>query len=158
MHLEGLIADLFASQQFARNVRIAGSRHQGWKPIHPRDDAVLDLSGGNLTRPTDDRRHPKAAFEAGTLAARERSLPTIRPGEVLSAVVGGKDDDGVVVQTVVFEICHYRADDVVELRHACFLDAPAVLGCAHRIVFLGQMRYDVHTRGIEPDKERLALL
>src|SRR5262249_47748795 len=121
-------------------------------------DAVLDLSGGNLTGPTDDRRHPKAAFEAGTLAARERSLSAIRPGEVLSTVVGGKDDDGVVVQTVVFEIGHHRADDVVELRHAGFLNAPSVLGRARRFIFFGQMRYDVHTRRVKPDKERLRLL
>src|SRR5215469_17133873 len=102
MHLEGLIADLFASQQFARNVRIAGSRDQSREPIHAGDDSVLDLAGGNLARPTDDRRHAKAAFEAGTLAAGERGLSAIGPGEVLSAVVGREDDNRIVVQTVVF--------------------------------------------------------
>src|SRR5215813_8730245 len=158
MHLEGLIAELFASQQFTRDVRITDRRHQGWEPIHSGDDAVLYLSGGNLAWPAYDRRHAEAAFKAGTLAAGERGLPTIRPGEVLSAVVGREDDDRVVIQTVVFEISHHRADDVVELRHTGFLDAPTVFRRAHRFIFLGQMRYDMHARRVKPDKERLRLL
>jgi hypothetical protein len=50
-----------------------------------------------MPRPTDDAGHAETTFEAGPLAARERGLPAIRPGEVLSAVVGGKDNDGIVV-------------------------------------------------------------
>jgi hypothetical protein len=46
----------------------------------------------------NDRRHAEATFEASALATGERGLPAIRPSEGFSAVVGGKHDDGVVVE------------------------------------------------------------
>ena len=68
------------------------------------------------------------------LLPRERRLSAVRPGEDFGAVVGGEDDDGVVVDAHVLELLHHRADDVVELRHAGFVDGPAVLRVAQRLV------------------------
>ncbi len=50
----------------------------------------------------------------------------------------------------------HRADDIVELRHAGFFDGPAVLGRPQALVLRRQMCDHVHTRGVEPDEERLA--
>ena len=56
-----------------------------------------------------------------------------------------------------FELLHDRADDVVELRHAGLVDGPAVLGVAHLLVLLGEVRDDVHARRVQPEEERLAV-
>src|SRR5215813_13765937 len=104
MYLESSIANLFASEQFARDVWIAGGCYQCREPIQSGYDTVLNLAGGNLARPAHDRGHAEAPFQAGALTTSERGLSAIRPGEVLSAVVGGEDDDGVVIQTLV---CKY---------------------------------------------------
>ena len=93
------------------------------EPVEPGDDAVLDLARRHLARPADHRRHAEAAFHDRALALRERRLSAVRPGEDLGAVVGGEDDDGVVVDAHVLELLHHEADVVVELRHAGFVDA-----------------------------------
>jgi hypothetical protein len=111
-----------------------------------------------VARPANDAGHAEAAFEGGPFAASERCLPAIRPGKVLRAVVRGEDDDGVIVQTVILQMRQDRANNVVELCHPGFLNAPAVLWRAHRLVLLGQMRHDVHARGVEPHEEWLELL
>jgi hypothetical protein len=51
----------------------------------------------------------------------------------------------------------HAADDIVELRHAGFLDGPAVLRVAHVLIFFRQMRDDVHPRRVHPNEERLAV-
>ena len=100
---------------------------------------------------------PQAAFQARSLAAGEGRLPAVGPGEVLGAVVGGEDDDGIVLKAVVLEILHHRADDVVELRHAGFLDGPAILRRAHVLILFREMRLHMHAGRVEPDEERLAV-
>ena len=127
------------------------------EPVEPGDDAVLDLAGRHLARPADHRRRAEAAFHDRALALRERRLSAVRPGEDLGAVVGGEDDDGVVVDAHVLELLHHDADVVVELRHAGFMDGPAVLGVAHRLVLRRQVRDDVHAGRIEPEEERLVV-
>ena len=89
---------------------------------------------------------PFSTLPAGTLPGQRRIIGTRKPpssavplppangvwppsGQVkfsapLSVV---KHDDGVAVEAVVLQVLHDRADDVVELRHAGFLDGPAVL-------------------------------
>ena len=62
--------------------------------------------------------HAEAAFKRRSLAAGKRRLSAVGPGEVLGAVVGGEGDDRVVVEPVVLDVLHDRADDVVELGHA----------------------------------------
>ena len=127
------------------------------EPVEPGDDAVLDLAGRHPARPADHRRRAEAAFHDRALALRERRLSAVRPGEDLGAVVGGEDDDGVVVDTHVLELLHHDADVVVQLRHAGFMDGPAVLRVAHLLILVRQMRDDVHAGRIEPQEERLVV-
>src|ERR1700689_3583973 len=100
MHLEGLVAERLAGEQFADDVGIAGSGYQGRKPIQSRDNAVFDLAGGYVARPANDAGHAEATLERRAFAAGERGLSAVRPGEVLGAVVGGEDHDGVVVEAL----------------------------------------------------------
>jgi hypothetical protein len=88
---------LFALQQLVGDVRIACSGNKRGEPIEPRNDAVLDLSGWDVPRPTDEGWRTETAFERRALATGERSLSAIRPGEVFGSVVGSEDDDCVVI-------------------------------------------------------------
>ena len=57
----------------------------------------------------------------------------------------------------ILEMLHDGADVVVELRHAGFLDRPAVLrDCASLSYLRREMRDDMHARRVVPDEERLA--
>src|SRR5262249_42700774 len=98
------------------------------------DDAVLDLARRYLARPAQDHWHAEATFEGRPLATGERRLAAVGPREVLGAVVGREADDGVVVEAVVLHVLHHRADDVIDLCHAGFLNGPSVLRGAHRLV------------------------
>ena len=97
-------------------------------------------------------------FQRRPFAASERSLAAIRPGEVFRAVVGAKHDNRAVVQAIVFQILHHAPHSVIQLGHARFLNAPAVFGRAHVLIFFRQMRHHVHARRIQPQKERLVVL
>ena len=44
------------------HVGIAGSSRQGWEPVEPRKDAVLDRARLDVAGPADSRRHPKATL------------------------------------------------------------------------------------------------
>ncbi len=57
-----------------------------------------------------------------------------------------------------FSFCASAPDDVVELRHARLVDAPPVLGVAHAVVLLREVRHHVHARRVQPHEERLALV
>src|SRR5262252_4783576 len=96
------------------NVRVAGSRDEGWKPIQPGHDAVFDLARGDVAWPADDGRHAESAFHHGSFTSGKRCLTAIWPREVFRTVVSGEQDDGVLLQAVVLEVFHDRADDVVE--------------------------------------------
>src|ERR1700730_2129190 len=148
--LVGTVTDLLTLLQLFANVRVAGSGKERRKPVQPGDNTVLDLPGRHLARPADQAGHAEAAFHDGAFALRERRLSAVWPGEYLSAVVGGEDDDGVVVDAHVLELLHHDADVVVELRHAGLMDAPAVLGVAERFVLRRQMRDDMHPSRVEP--------
>src|SRR5262245_20972653 len=152
------VADLLALLELVGDVRIAGRSYEGWEPVEPRHELVLDLACGHPARPTDDRRHAEAALERRSLAAGERRLATIRPGEVLGAIVSREGKDRVVLEPIVLEVFHDRTDDVVELRHSGFLDRPPVLRRAHVLVLLREMREHVHAGRIEPEEKRLAVL
>src|SRR5262249_42937142 len=138
MDLVGAVADLLALLQLIGDVRVAGRRHEGREPVKPGYDAVLDFPRGHLAGPADDCGHAEAALECRSLAAGEWRLAAVGPGEVLGTVVGGKAEDRVVLKTVVLQVLHDRADDVVELRHPGLLDGPAVLRGAHALVLLRQ--------------------
>src|SRR6185369_15432637 len=106
-------------------------------------------AGRHLARPAHETRYSEATLEHRALRAGERRLPAVWPGEVLGAVVGREDDDGLVVDAPVLQALEHGADDVIELRHARLVDAPAVLGRTHLLVLLRQVRDDVHARRVE---------
>ena len=147
-----------ALQQFVGDVRIAGGGEEGRQPVQAGEDAVLHRVRRHMAGPAQDAGHAEAAFEDGSLGLRERRLTAIGPGEDFGAVVGGEDDDGVVVLAHVLELLHHQADVVVELGHAGFLFRPAVLRVAHRLILRREMRDDVHAGRVEPDEERLVVL
>ena len=80
-----------------------------------------------MARPAKERRHAEAALEDCSLGLCERRLTAIGPGKDLGAVVGGEDDDGVVVHAHVLELLHHQTNVVIELGHAGFLFRPAIL-------------------------------
>jgi hypothetical protein len=89
------------------------------------------------TRPADHCWSAETAFHHRALALRERRLSAIGPGEHFGAVVGGEDDDGIIVDTHVLELLHDDADVVVELRHAGFMlvsPFPGILSFAHGVI------------------------
>src|SRR5882672_6537957 len=153
--LVGPVSHLLALLQFFDDVRVAGSGHQSREPVEPGDKAVLDLARGYLARPADHRRDAETALHDRALGLRKRGLPAVRPGEDLGAVVGGEDDDGVVVHAAVLQLLHHDADVVIHLLHAGLVDGPAVLGVAQLLVLVRQVRDDVHPGRIEPQEERL---
>ena len=73
-----------------------------------------------MTGPAEDGGNAEAAFEDGALGLRERRHTPIGPGKELGAIVGGEQNDGVVVLTHVLELIHQDAHIVVELRHTGF--------------------------------------
>ena len=158
MVLVGPVADLLALQQFVGDVRIAGRGHEGRQPVQAGEDAVLHRVRRHMARPAKECRHAEAAFEDRSLGLRERRLTAIGPGKDFGAVVGGEDDDGVVVHAHVLELLHHQTDVVIELGHAGFLFRPAILRVAHRFIFRREMRHDVHARRVEPDEERLVVV
>ena len=87
MLLVRAVADLLALLELVDNVGIAGRRDEGREPVEPGDDPVLYLARRDFAGPTDDHRSAEPALEAGSLAAGERGLAAIGPGEVLGAVI-----------------------------------------------------------------------
>src|ERR1700722_8103771 len=69
---------------------------------------------GPLSRPADHGRDAEAALHDRALALRERGLSAVRPRKHLSAVVGGEDDNGIVIDAHILELLHHDADIVVE--------------------------------------------
>jgi hypothetical protein len=71
---------------------------------------------------------------------RERRYSAVGPGEKFCAVIRGENHNSIVVDAHIFELLHHEADIVIELRHAGFMDGPAVLSIAPRLVSWRQMR------------------
>ena len=118
---------------------------------------VLDRARLDVARPANDQRRAHAAFPGGQLAALEGRGAAVGEGDVLGAVVGGEDDDGVVELAHVLEFLEDVADVVVHLLHAGFVEAPVLAaGLAdHGLVLRRQHGRDVHARRVVPDEEWL---
>ncbi|MCY1406818.1 hypothetical protein D9M71_220980 [compost metagenome] len=158
MNFVGGVAQLFAFEQFRRDVRVTCRRDQGREPVHAGHDAVGNLVGRHLAWPANDCRYPEATLHDRAFAHGERSRAAIGPGEVFRTIVGGENHDGVVVHAVFFQLRQDVAHNVIELRHTGFLFRPAILRVAHGLVLVGQVRDDVHAGRVEPDEERFVVL
>src|SRR5450432_1279108 len=102
-----------AIYQFSDNIRIACCRNKSREPVQPGENPIFNFTGRNMTWPANERRHAEAAFKSGALAGSEWRLTTIGPGEIFSAVVGCKYNDGIIIQAIVFQIFHDGAYDIV---------------------------------------------
>src|SRR4051812_20601051 len=107
--------------------------------------------------PAKKSRYPEAAFKDRSFGLCKWCLTAIRPGKDFRTVVGGEDDDGVVIFAHVFDLLHDEADVIVELRHTSFLFRPPILRVAGGLIFRREVGYNVHARRIEPDEEGLAV-
>src|SRR5450432_980120 len=97
MILVGPVAKLNTFEQLIVNVGIAGGGNKGGQPVQAGEQAVLDGVRRDVAGPAEQAGATEAAFVDSALAAKERRVAAIRPGEVLGAVVGCEYDDGVVV-------------------------------------------------------------
>src|SRR5580692_3605868 len=106
---------------------------------------------------------PGQRMMAGTRKPPSKTVPLLcangvcPPSGQVKTSVGREHDDGVVVDAQVLELLHHQTDIVVELRHAGFVNGPAVLRIARGFVFWRQVRDDMHARRVEPDEERFAV-
>src|SRR5262249_13697074 len=92
-----------------------------------RDANISFLKVPGLITPGQRTTHgAHAAFPGRELSTPERRYAAVRVGDVLGAVVGGEDDDGVVGLAHVLELFEDIADVVVHLLHAGFIDAPVL--------------------------------
>src|SRR6266516_2728133 len=115
------VAEFHTLKQLIGYVRVASSSEERGKPVQAGENAVLNRVCQNVPGPAQDARHAETAFEDRAFALCERRGAPIGPGKELSAIVGGEDDDGVVVQAEILELLHHQADVVIELGHAGLL-------------------------------------
>src|SRR5262249_47318549 len=104
MHFVRAAADLFAFFELINNIRVAGSRNEGWEPVQAREDTVLYLAGGNVARPADYCRYAEAAFEGGAFSTCKRCLSAIGPRKVLGTVIRAEHKDRVVIEPIVLQV------------------------------------------------------
>src|SRR5436309_15933027 len=104
MVLVSPIAEFYTFEQLVSNVRVAGCREEGRKPVQAGEDAVLHRVRRDMAGPAQNSRHAKAAFHNRPFALRERRGAAIGPGEVFSTVVGGRGDYCVVIHTDVLGV------------------------------------------------------
>ena len=123
-------------------------------------EAVEFRSGRDMAGPLDEHGHAETAFPRGPLLAAERRITGIGPHHHLVAVVGGVDDDGVVVDAQVFELLQEHADLLVMLEHLGAGDVGfgAAFVHGHLDILLRRMRPDMDGGAVEPDEEGLVAL
>src|SRR6266550_904805 len=119
--LIGPIAEFYAFKQLIGDVRVTGGIEESWEPVQSGEDAVLHGICRHMTGPAQNARHAEAAFEDRPLGLSEWCCSAIGPGEKLGAIIGGKDDDGIIVNAEILQLLHNQTDVVIELGHACFL-------------------------------------
>ena len=104
------------------------------------------------------RRDAEAAFHDRALALANGVVPP--SGQVKISVPLSVVKTTIVLSSTPMSLsfCITTPTIVVELRHAGFLDRPAVLRVAHRFVLFGKVRDDVHAGRVEPAEERLVVL
>src|SRR5262249_37826856 len=97
VNLVALVAEFLPLLQLLDNVQVAGCGDESREPVKTGHQSVLDLARRNLARPANDAGDAEPPFKHGSLAACERRLAAIGPGEILSAVVRAEHNDGVVI-------------------------------------------------------------
>src|SRR5437764_13651166 len=150
MVLVSPVAEFHTLKQLIGDVQVASGGEKGGEPIQTGEDAVLHRVSRNMAGPAQDARHAKAPFEHCPLGLRERRRSTIGPGEEFGSIIGGEDDDGIVVKTKVLELLHDQTDVIVELGHAGLFFRPAILRVAHLLVFVEKVFDYVDSPRLKP--------
>ncbi len=133
------------------DIRLSDGRQQGGDHVLVGGDAVELRSRLDDTGPLDEGRHAEAALPGRSLLAVEGDGAAVGPGEGLGAVVGGVEDDGVVVDAELLELGEDTADVVIVLEHAVGIEADAALA----FPLLAEVGPDVHARRGHPGEEGL---
>src|ERR1035438_5023856 len=107
MVLVGPVTDRFTFQQLVGDVRITGCGNECRQPVQAGEDAVLDGVRRHMTGPASETGHAEAAFEDRSLGLRERRLPAIGPGKDFGTVIGGEDDNGVLILANVLQLFYH---------------------------------------------------
>src|SRR5262245_27141200 len=152
------IAELYALQQLLGDIRIAGSGAEGWEPVEPGENSILDCARLHMARPTDDARHPEAALITRSFSPFEWRHAAVRPGEHLRAVVGCEYNDGIVSLPNIIQMLQERANGIIHLRHGRFFKPVVGLWGHHGIVLFREKRPQVRAGGVVPDEERFPIL
>src|SRR5271156_1010978 len=91
------VAELHAFEQLIGDIRVSGHGSERGQPVHAGHDAVLYGTWRDMARPPGNTWHAETALHNRPLRLRERRGAAIRPGERFGSVVGGENDDGVIV-------------------------------------------------------------
>ena len=140
--------------QLLLDVRLSDGRQEGGNHVLVGGDAVELCSRLDDARPLDEGGHAEAALPGRPLLTVEGDGTAVGPGEGLGAVVGGVEDDGVVVDAEFLDLGKDTADAVVVLEHAVGIEADAALA----FPFLAEVGPDMHACGGHPGKEWFAIL
>ena len=76
-----------------------GDLSERWKEIHFMNDFVADFANRNLCRPTNDEWDAQRTFQCGEIGPAPWSTEAVIGRLGIWAVVRGKDEDGVLVNT-----------------------------------------------------------
>ncbi len=99
--------------QLLDDIGIAGGGKERGKPVFMRENLVRNGSRLDDARPTRQARNPESAFLCLPLLSVERRGTAVGPSELLGAVVGRKDHDGVVGNAQVIEFLQQLTHDPV---------------------------------------------
>ena len=150
MHLVGHGGGFISLQQLLFDVGIARGGDKRWEPVIAGKHAVNNRAWLDMARPADHRRYAEAAFPAGVFLSTERGFARIWPGGRHWAVIGGVNQDGIVFNAQIFNFLQHFTNHLVVLNHPVCI-RPQTCG-TNAAVF--QVGFVVHTRGVEPGKER----
>jgi hypothetical protein len=148
VHLESLAVRLVTLEELLFDVRFAGGREQGRKPVFVGSDLIADGSRLDHTRSPDRARYPIAAFPVGVLLAAKWGGAAVGPGHAFGAVVGRVHDDRVVGDAEFVELLQQLSDVAVVLDR---IDPDP--GFTLRLLL--EVSENVRTRGVPPAEERL---
>ena len=98
----------------------AGEVAEGGQKVVEGELMVVDRASLHLARPAHDEGNAYAALIGAALLALQESVAVEEVGVcaafLMRAVVGGKDNDGVLVEPALFEFCHNLTHLRVEAR------------------------------------------
>ena len=152
VNLEGLLAGQVTRLALLDDVGDAGSGEDGRQDAFVRGDAVQYLSGWNLARPANKKRHTEAAFPAQTFFTAEGRSAAVWPRKFLRAVVRAENDERVIGDAEVVQLLQKAANDPVKFLHAIGVETQTRLV----VPTIGEVGPDMHAGRVVPEQEGLS--